>query len=139
MNLEVSSWIAILSAIWLLFFVLGRWQFNRVKKLTTELILSESRQAQRLSKNITVDELYLQILPIWEASLKKSAWFILHKSELFPVPALPATVRKRLNFTPAWMGAYLRLNGVDLPASAELNVEIERIKALAPKKVWNKK
>ena len=134
MQFDVSPWFGILSAIWLSMFVLGRWQFKRVKQVTTDLILSESRQASRLQRGLTVEQLYAQIQPAWEAALKKRAWFILHQSELFPVPAWPAIVQKRLNFTPAWMGAYLRLNGMDLPAGAELKAEIERIAGLAPKR-----
>jgi hypothetical protein len=134
MNLDVTPWIGVLSAVWLLFFVFGRWQFNRVKQITTDLIMSECQKASRLHQRPTVEELYAQVQPAWETALKKSAWFILHKSELFPVPAWPVIVQKRLNFTPAWMGAYLSLNGMDLPASAELKAEIERIAALAPKK-----
>ena len=138
MNLDVSPWIGILSATWLFFFILGRWQFNRIKHITTNLILEEGRRASLMQQPPTVDELYIQILPGWKIMLKKSAWFILHKSELFPVLAWPKIVQKRLNFTPAWMGAYLLLNGIELPADAELKGEIKQIVALVPKRTKKK-
>lgn len=134
MNFDISPWIGILSAIWLAFFIAGRWQFNRVKQGTTDLILDEARQARRLHQRPTVENFHEQIQPAWEAMLKKKAWFILHKTELFPVPAWPKIVQKRLNFTPAWLGAYLRVNGFDLPAEVELEAEIQRIVALVPPK-----
>lgn len=138
MGLDLSPWIGILSAIWLLFFVLGRWQLNRVKQCTTDLILNEASQVQRLHQPPNVEDFYTQIQPNWEVMLKKNAWFILHKTELFPVPAWPLIVQKRLNFTPAWMGAYLRLNGIKLPAEPELETEIERIVTLVPRKKYRK-
>jgi hypothetical protein len=138
MSLDFSPWVGILSAVWLVFFVLGRWQFNRIKQSTTNLILGEVRRVSRLSQPPNVEDFYTQIQPIWKAMLKKSAWFILDKSELFPVPAWPLIVQKQMNFTPAWLGAYLRLNGFKLPAEAELELEIERIVRLAPKKKHTK-
>jgi hypothetical protein len=65
--------------------------------------------------------------------LRKNAWFILHKTELFPIPASPAILKTRLNFTPAWMGAFLRVNGVRLPAAEQLEEEIDHITSLVPK------
>jgi hypothetical protein len=134
MNLEVSSWVGILSAVWLLFFVFGRWQFNRVKQSTTDMILNKARRVRRLHQNPSVEDFYTQIQPDWEAMLKKNAWFILHYTELFPVPAWPSIVKKRLKFTPAWTGAYLAVNGIKLPANADLEIEIEHIVMLSPKK-----
>jgi hypothetical protein len=139
MSLDFISWIGISSAVWLLFFVFGRRQLDRVKKGTTDLILDEARQVSRLHPPPGVSAFFTQIQPAWEAMLKQRAWFILHKSELFPVPASPRVVRKRLNFTPAWMGAYLRLNGIELPADAEIEAEIKRILALAPKETPGKR
>jgi hypothetical protein len=134
MNLDISPWIAILSAIWLVMFILGRWQFNRVKQYTTDMILEEARRKKSLNQYLTVEDLYQQLQPGWEEMIKKNAWFILHSTELFPVPAWPSIVKNRLKFTPAWMGAFLRLNGVKLPARVELENEIERIVMLAPQK-----
>jgi hypothetical protein len=134
MNRDTSSWIGIISAIWLLIFILGRWQFNRIKQFTTDLILDKARQARKLYQKPSIEDFYAQIQPEWQAMLRKNAWFILHASELFPVPAHPLIVQKRLKFTPAWMGAYLRLNGIYLSAETELESEIDRIVSLAPPK-----
>lgn len=134
LDLNISPWIAVFSGVWLLFYILGRWQFSRVIEGTLALVMEQGRKAHRSPSRPTVEEVYAKIQPEWEAMLKKKAWFILHKSELFPVPATPAIVRKRFNFTPVWLGAYLQVNGIELPAGAELKEEINRIAALAKMK-----
>jgi hypothetical protein len=132
MNLDISPSVGIVSAIWLLLFLTGRWQLNRVKQMTTDLILAEGRKIKQQHQEQTVEGLYEKIIPLWEPEINKIAWFVLHKSELFPIPAFPKIVQKRLNFTPAWMGAYLQINGIHLPASAELKEQINSIISMIP-------
>jgi hypothetical protein len=131
LNLDLNSWIAVLSGAWLAFYILGRWQFSRVIDGTLTMVMEQGRKAYYSLNHPTVEELYAGLQPEWEAMIKKKALFILHKSELFPVPATPAIVRERFNFTPIWMGAYLLVNGIELPAAAELQEEIYRIAKLA--------
>lgn len=133
MNFDISPSIGILSALWVALYIAGRWQFSHAKQITTDLVLSEGRRANEIPNPPTVEALYLQIMPQWQSAIKQSIWFIPHKTELFPVPALPRIVQKRLNFTPSWVGAYLTLNGIHLAASPDLKAEIDRIVKLAPK------
>jgi len=131
---DAQAIVAIGFAIWLLMFGLGQWQFKRITKGTTELVLAMGKKAHNRRERPTVEEFYAQIRPEWEAMLKQKAKFILHKTELFPVPANARFVETRMKFTPAWLGAFLKVNHLDLPASEELEAEIEAVMSLAPKR-----
>lgn len=128
-----QSTLVIFFAIWLLMYSLGQWQFRRIKEGTTELVLSMGKKAHARKIRPTVEEFYAQIRPEWEKMIHQRAKYILHKTELFPVPANAHFVEKRIKFTPGWLGAFLKVNHLDLPASEELEGEIESIMALAPK------
>ncbi len=131
LRFDFSPWAGVVSALWLAFYILGRRQFARVRRGTAELVLEQGRRAGQLSPCPSVEAFYAQLQPEWEAMLRRRAWFLPHRSELFPVPVRPGDLRRRLNFTPGWVGAYLRLNGVHLPAGTGLETEIQRILALA--------
>ena len=133
MSFEISPIIGILSAIWLALFLWARSQTERVKERTTALILEQARLASRQDPP-TVEQFFNNFQPIWEKMLRESASVILHKSELFPIPARPDAVRRRLNLSPAWLGAYLRIHGFHWRAEEGLEAEIQRILALAPVK-----
>jgi len=135
MRFDFSPWAGTVSAVWLIFYISARRQFSRVRQGTVDLVLEQGRRAGQARPRPTVEALFVQLQPVWEAMLRRRAWFIPHRTELFPVPASPGTVARRLNFTPGWVGAYLRLNGIDLPAGADLEAEIQRILALAGRKV----
>lgn len=118
--------------VWLAFFLAARFQTNRIKKATTELVLSMIEPALEDHPHLTVEEYYNQILPVWNETVPGKALFMLHKLELWPIPATPQRVKKRINFTPAWVGAYLKIHGHILPASQELKKEISNILQLVP-------
>ena len=101
-------------SIWLIFFVWGRAQFNRIKKLTQSIIVEEARIEIKKNKSITLKEFYDQIYPSWCDLVKKSIWFIPHKSELWPMPAKPDYVRKRIGFNHEWTARVLLENGIEL-------------------------
>ncbi len=131
LRFDFSPWAGVVSAVWLVFYILGRRQFTRVRRGTADLVLEQGRRAAQLSPRPSVEALYDQLQPEWEAMVKRRAWFLPHRSELFPVPVRLGGLRRRLNFTPGWVGAYLRLNGVHLTAGTDLEMEIQRILALA--------
>lgn len=132
MNFQINPVIGILSAAWLLMFLYARSQTEKIKKTTINMILEQAGLEDKKEPQPTLDEFYSNFQILWEEMLQKSAVVILHKSELFPLPAKPEIVRKRLNLTPAWMGAYLRLNGFQWKATPELDEQIQQIMALAP-------
>jgi hypothetical protein len=115
-------------------FLFTRAQTERIKKRTLELLLEQAEIEDRQASHPTVEHFYEKFQPIWEEMVGKSAKVILHRSELFPILARPDVVRRRFNFTPAWVGAYLRIHGYHWVASSELEREIQAILALAPSK-----
>ena len=122
-----------LLAIWLGFFLYGRRQFEQAREITLELVLSELKQARKLIPELTVESYYDYLLPKWEEAITTRIRLIPHKTEFWPMPAKPEYVRSRLNFTPEWLGAYLKVNKHSLPASEDLQNRIDEIAALSQK------
>ena len=129
MNLpEVPPAITIIfTTIWLVFFVLGREQFKRIKANTQRIALENIVPALEKNKNLTVSQYYKAINKQWEEMVPKTAKFIPHKSELYPVPAKLETVRARINFSPEWLGAFLHLKGFTLKATPAQQERIDYI------------
>ena len=117
--------------VWLCLFVTGKLQYDRLRKRTMELAVEKAEALLRTDRNLTVERCYELLLPEWEEMLKRTTWFVPHKMELWPVPARPEYVRKRLNLSPFWLGAYLRLHGFSLPAESDLQAEIDQVVARA--------
>ena len=126
--------ITLLSVAWLAMFILGRKQYEDIKKQTLQLLTEGADRAKARNIELSVQEYYDQLQPVWEEMVRRTARFVLHKTELFPVPATPDYVRKRMNFTPAWLGAYLRLHHYKVTAVPELDEQINKILAMANNK-----
>ncbi len=101
-------------SIWLIFFVLGRAQFNKIKKFTQSTIVEKARIEIKKNKSLKLKDFYDQIYPSWCDLVKKSIWFIPHKTELWPMPAKPDYVRKRIGFNQEWTAKILLENGIEL-------------------------
>jgi hypothetical protein len=102
---------AILAAIWLLILATGRYQLKKVKENTVELILTEAKRQIKGNKSISMQTFYKKIYPSWCQMLKSTAWFIPHKTELWPMPASPDYVKDRIKFLPDVVGQFLSDNG----------------------------
>ena len=122
-----------LLGLWLLFFFLGKRQFDQARQLTLDLVLNEVKAARKNNLDLTVDEYYTELMPKWEAMIQEKIRFIPHKSEFWPMPARPEYVRQRLNFTPEWLGAFLKINGVKLQATKSQQARIDEIVQLSQK------
>ena len=120
--------------IWLILFVAGNQQYKRLRQKTIDLTLFEIQAAKKNNKELSVEQYYQILLPHWEEMVSHSAWFILHKTELFPMPATPKYIKKRMNFTPAWLGAFLQINGIKLTCEKDLEEEINTILEKAPER-----
>ncbi len=118
--------------IWLVFFMLGKRQFEKTKAYTTDLLVEEYKKAARGGHIPNLDRLYRAVEITWEAWLAQNVRFILNKVELWPVKATPEVVRQRLNMSPEWAGAYLELNGYKVEARPEQAEKIAHIVSLAP-------
>lgn len=126
------SFVGVLLGVWLVLFLTGRFQFGHIKKRTVDLVLSRLDSLLEASPDLTVEEYYAFLLPRWEQMVRSSAWFIPHKTELWPMPATPQYVAQRIHFSPEWLGAFLSLRGYHLSAGPELQGKINLIKSLAP-------
>jgi hypothetical protein len=104
-------------ALWLSVFFLGRVQLNSIRKKTESWVLDSARRILVDQPNINLGTLFEQLYPEWEQNLRGSAYFIMHRWEIWPVPATPRFVKDRINFTPEWLGGYLWANGIKLPGS----------------------
>ncbi len=115
-------------SVWLVFFILGREQFKRIKANTLQITLDGIEAALAKNKELSVSQYYKQVNRQWEAMVPKTAKFVLHRSELYPVPIKLEDLRKRLNFSPEWIGAFLLTKGYTLKATPD---QQERIKYIA--------
>jgi len=113
--------------IWLLFFLAGKFQYSRLRNATMNLALEQADTLLRRDRDLTVEHCYEVLLPEWERMLKRTTWFIPHKTEMWPMPARPDYVRNRMNLSPVWLGAFLELNGFKLLAAPALKVQIDEI------------
>ncbi|PWH19305.1 MAG: hypothetical protein DDG59_03480 [Anaerolineae bacterium] len=104
----------VILASWLFMFVTSRYQMSRIRKKTNELIVRRASQLLETHPDITLNQFFEAILPDWMEMIPSVAWYILHKTELFPVPAKPEIVIKRINFSPEYVGRVLVENNIDL-------------------------
>jgi hypothetical protein len=101
-------------AVWLLLFVTGREQYRRVTRRTEELVLRMVQPALKANPAMTLPEFYRLLMPEWRQMLKKSAWYMTHKTELFPIPARPELVIKRMGLDETYVGQILLEHQIQL-------------------------
>jgi hypothetical protein len=109
--------ILIVFGLWLSVFYLGRYQLNAIRSKTESWVLESAKSILKEHPGINEQKLYEQLYPEWEQNLRGSAYFIMHRWEIWPVPATPRFVKGRLDFTPEWLGGFLWANGIKLPGS----------------------
>jgi hypothetical protein len=63
MNVIISPVFGILSGIWLVFFLLGQFQFNRIKARTTQMIMDKAIQFQQQEAKPTVETYFAWLQP----------------------------------------------------------------------------
>jgi hypothetical protein len=102
-----------------LFFVLaiyfaGVLQERSIKSKTTAMVLEASKTAVINKPHITSRGIYKQLFPLWEVQIKKWAWFVPHRLDLWPVPVNATTVQKRFDFSPEWISELLKENSIHL-------------------------
>lgn len=117
---------------WFLFFLLGQYQLNRIKKKLFAKIDERVKTLEKAKQTDTLDSFYAHIFADWDTVVKSNAWFVLSANELYPVPANPQRLKDRLKLTPAWLSAYLHLQGTDLEMTESQRTSVEEILALVP-------
>jgi hypothetical protein len=53
-------------------------------------------------------------MPEWKHMIRKSVWYVTHKTELFPIPARPDLVMKRIGMDITCVGKILIRHGIEL-------------------------
>jgi hypothetical protein len=98
--------ISVILMIWIILYVLGRYQLTTIERKTKEMVLDLGRKEIARNPHISSSALYKKIYPEWEAELKGKKWgtyFILHRLEFWPVPVKPETVLVKFPFSAEWI------------------------------------
>jgi hypothetical protein len=101
--------------LWYIFFIAGTIQYRVLRRRTIELVLKYAKKATDGQLENSYEKVYEALYPEWCEMVKKSAWFILDKSELRPILANVENVKARLKFTPQWVKACLQDHKIDFP------------------------
>lgn len=109
---------ALALSIWLSLFFAGKYQLHRLQVRTQVWAIENATAVLKQHPGITAQQLYDQLYPDWRQMLRRTAWFIPHRWELWPLPATPDRAAKRIDFTPQWLRNHLMENGIEIPGEA---------------------
>lgn len=132
MKLGFQQITIILLILWFLMFVAGKFQQGRIKKNLFKRVREGLAPAREKDPTLSLSAYYEWVFEDWENLVKQNAWFILGPNELYPVAANPERVRTRMNLTPAWLGAYLKLGGVELEMTEDEQAAVDAIVETVP-------
>lgn len=121
---------ALILAVWWVLFLAGREQLRRVERRTEELILKQVEVERQGNAKLTLDEFYARLIPEWQKMVRASAWFVTHKTELFPIPARPELVMKRMGMDEVYVGRILVGHEIELQGRGFKKVKKEFSKAV---------
>jgi hypothetical protein len=102
--------LAMIFLIWAVMLFSGKSQLRRLQQNTALLVAERARQLATEGKSLKAQELYNQIYPEWTQMVRRTAYFIPHHWELWPLPALPFIVRNRIGFNSEWVKQFLQKN-----------------------------
>jgi hypothetical protein len=125
---------SLLLGIWLFLFLTGREQLKRIIRRTESLVLERVKVELRNNPSLTLEDFYRLFVPEWQRMILKSAWYVTHKTELFPIPARPGLVMKRMSLDENYIGGILVRNNIELKgyqfkkAKKEFSKQIRRNK-----------
>jgi hypothetical protein len=100
--------------IWTAVFFSGKYQLRRIESRTHDLVLEGARKALENNPQLSSKQMYELLYPQWTEMLGKTAWFVPHRLELWPIRATPDRVSERIDFTQEWLASHLWANGVKL-------------------------
>ncbi len=98
--------------VWIALVLSGKRQLGVIEARTGPLVVEGARKALEENPNLTPGQLYTQIYPHWCQMARRSALFIPHRWELWPLPASPSIIRDRIGFTPQWLAHHLAIHGI---------------------------
>jgi hypothetical protein len=102
--------VAMFFLIWAVVLFSGKAQLRRLQRNTVVLVTERALQLTAEGKPLRIQEFYNQVYPEWTQMVRRTALFIPHHWELWPLPALPSVVRSRIGFTPEWVKQCLQKN-----------------------------
>ncbi len=113
-----QSVVTIAFAVLLGVYALGRYQLGIIARNTEELVIRRFEEFVREESDISPEALYRRIYPEWAESVKKWAWFVPHRFDLWPVPANERTVKGKIGFSPEWISDVLSRHGSNVVPEA---------------------
>jgi hypothetical protein len=123
-GLACGAWLAVIGS--------SKLQLKWLKDRTAEMTISSARIVLEKEPQLQIAKLYERLYPIWSDMVRKTAFFIPHRWEIWPVPATPKRVAERLEFSPEWLGEHLWANGIEVrgaaPKKKDKEKEIEKVK-----------
>lgn len=93
--------------VWYFIFIAGTLQFRRIIKKTRQIIMAYVSAHSQSQSDTFFEKVFDETHSDWSQMVKKSAWFILNKQELLPIPATIKNVEKRLGYSPEWIKNFL--------------------------------
>ena len=117
------AWMGLLAA--------GKLQVRRIKARTQAMVLDAANQRREGGNKVAAKQLYSRLYPDWSQMVRRSALFVPHRLEMWPVPATPANVQHHVNFSPEWIYECLtaqgfRLHGAKPKAVTEKAKQIDK-------------
>jgi hypothetical protein len=132
MQFGIQQITVILLVVWFIMFVAGKLQQRRIKKKLFNRIQEGIQPALEKDPDLGLDEYYDWVFSKWGDLVRSNAWFVLSKNELYPVSADPDRLKDRMNLTPVWLGAYLKLKGIELKMNEDQEAAVQAIIETVP-------
>ena len=109
-GMACGAWLALIGSSML--------QLKWIKDRTAEMAIHSARAVLEKEPQLPITKLYERFYPIWSEMVRKTAFFIPHRWEIWPVRATPERVAERMEFSPEWLGAFLWENGIQVRGAA---------------------
>jgi hypothetical protein len=109
-GMACGAWLAVIGSSML--------QLKWIKDRTGEMAIHAARAALEKEPQLSIKKLYERFYPVWTEMVRKTAFFIPHRWEIWPVRATPERVAERMAFSPEWLGEFLWENGIQVRGAA---------------------
>ncbi len=97
---------------WMLVWAAGKLQLRRNVVFLEQSILSLVRNSLHNGEKVNIETIYAIVEQNWRDKFHQLAWFVPHKSELWPIPARFEEVKSRIGFSTQWVSDYLTKNNL---------------------------
>lgn len=104
----------IVFSVWLIVFLSGKMQLRLIEKISINFVLQKYEELISQNRKIRLGQFFNAISENWEPEVRRKVLFVPHRFELWPMPASPKYLAKRLPFSENWVGKVLVENGKEL-------------------------